>query len=182
MPRRFFRRISAEFPRDREYPWYLRPFEVLLRHPSFFAVSRRSITGAVWLGLFIGLLPLPLQTVIATLAAILFRVNLPVAVAAVFVTNPLTWVPVYIFEYQLGILMLELPREAFSIEMSWRWVLEELPRYWRPLLLGSLVTATLVASTAYVFVSVAWRLTVAARYRRRQRKLAIVDRPERQAR
>ena len=104
------------------------------------------------------------------------------AVAAVFVTNPLTWVPVYIFEYQLGILMLELPREAFSIEMSWRWVLEELPRYWRPLLLGSLVTATLVASTAYVFVSVAWRLAVAARYRRRQRKLAIVDRPERQAR
>lgn len=180
MPRRFFRRISAEFPRDREYPWYLRPFQVLLRHPTFFAVSRRSITGAVWLGLFIALLPLPAQAVLAPLAAILFRVNLPVAFAAVFVTNPVTWVPIYFFEYRLGVLILELPAQAFSIEMSWRWVLEELPRYWRPLLLGSVVTATVVASTAFVFVSVAWRLAVAARYRRRQRVLESAGRASNQ--
>ena len=182
MPRRFFRRISAEFPRDRKYPWYMRPFEVLLRHPSFFAVSRRSITGAVWLGLFIALLPLPLQSIIAVLAAISFRVNLPVAVAAVFITNPVTWVPVYFFEYRLGLLILELPPQAFSIEMSWRWVLEELPGYWRPLLLGSIVTATVVASTAYVFVSVAWRLAVAARYRRRQSRPDAAERASRQLR
>lgn len=182
MPRRFFRRISAEFPRDREYPWYLRPLEVLLRHPTFFAVSRRSVTGAVWLGLFIALLPIPAQTVLAPLAAILFRVNLPVAFAAVLLTNPVTWVPVYFFEYRLGVLILELPPQAFSIELSWRWLFEELPRYWRPLLLGSVVTATVVASTAYVFVSVAWRMAVTARYRRRRRKAGTAERPGRQVR
>jgi len=182
MPRRFFRRISAEFPRDREHPWYLRPFEVVLRHPTFFAVSRRSVTGAIWLGLFIALLPLPAQSVLAPLAAILFRVNLPVAFAAVFITNPITWVPIYWFEYQLGVLILELPPEPFSIDTSWRWVIEDLPRYWRPLLLGSVVTATVVASTAYVFVSVAWRMAVAARYRRRQRASAPAGRASRQTR
>lgn len=182
MPRRFFRRISAEFPRDREHPWYLRPFEVVLRHPTFFAVSRRSVTGAIWLGLFIALLPLPAQSVLAPLAAILFRVNLPVAFAAVFITNPVTWVPIYWFEYQLGVLILELPPQPFSIGMSWRWVIEDLPRYWRPLLLGSVVTATVVASTVYVFVSVAWRMAVAARYRRRQRVSDRARRASRQTR
>lgn len=178
MPRRFFRRISQEFPREKEYPWYLRPFQVLLRHPTFFAVSRRSVAGAAWLGLFVALLPIPAQTVLAPLAAILFRVNLPVAFAAVLITNPITWVPIYFFEYRLGLLILDLPPQAFDIELSWRWVVDDLPRYWRPLFLGSLVTATVVASTAYVFVSVAWRLAVNARYRRRQRR----ERKDRQLR
>ena len=169
MPRRFFRRISAGFPRDREYPWYLRPFDVLLRHPTFFSVSRRSIVGAIWIGLFLGLLPLPAQTIVAALAALIFRVNLPVTVAAVWVTNPLTWVPIYFFEYQLGALILELPPQPFSIDLSWQWLLEDLGRHWRPLLLGSIVTATVVASTAYVIVSVVWRVTVNVRRNRRRR-------------
>ena len=126
MPRRFFRRISAEFPREDKYPWYLKPFQVLLRHPTFFAVSRRSVAGAVWLGLFIALLPIPAQTIVAPLAAILFRVNLPIAFAAVWITNPVTWVPVYFFEYRLGSLILDLPPQPFDIELSWRWVLDDL--------------------------------------------------------
>lgn len=170
MPRRFFRRISAEFPQEDKYPWYLRPFQVLLRHPTFFSVSRRSVAGALWLGLFIALLPIPAQTILAPLAAILFRVNLPIAFAAVWITNPITWVPVYFFEYRLGLLILDLAAEPFTIELSWRWIMEDLPRYWRALFLGSLVTATVVASTAYVFLSVAWRVAVNVRYRRRQRR------------
>ena len=182
MPRRFFRRISAEFLREKDYPWYLRPFEVMLRHPTFFAVSRRSVAGAAWLGLFIALLPIPAQTVVAPLAALLFRVNVPVAFAAVWITNPITWVPVYFFEYRLGLLILDLPPQAFNIELSWRWVLDDLPRYWRPLFLGSLVTATVVASTAYVFVSVGWRLAVNAKYRRRQRRQRSTTRASSQLR
>lgn len=146
----------------------LRPFKAMLAHPTFFSVSRRSIAGAAWAGLFIALLPLPGQTVIAALVALVLRVNLPIAVLSVWLTNPLTMLPIFYWEYRLGSLILELPLKPFSIELSWAWLAAELQDMWRPLLLGAFITATVVASTAYVLINLTWRLVVTARYRRRR--------------
>lgn len=38
---------------------------------------------------------------------------------------------------------------------------------WKPLLMGSFISATIIASLIYVAVSVTWRLIVAYRYKRR---------------
>ena len=168
MPRRFFRRVSAGYLRNREYPWYLRPFEALLRHPTFFSVSRRSVAGAIWVGLFVALLPLPGQTIFAPLIALVLRVNLPIAAIGVWFTNPVTMLPIFYFEYRLGALILNRPLQEFTLEISWRWFRDGVADVWQPLLLGSFVTATVVAATAYVVISVIWRLVVAARYRRRR--------------
>jgi len=168
MPRRFFRRFSAGYlPKEHERPWYLRPFRALLAHPQFFAVDRRSVAGALWVGLLVGLLPLPAQTVIAVLMAMLLRVNLPIAGITVWVTNPFTMGPIFYTEYRLGALILELPLQPFNIELSWEWLSSQLLAYWKPLLLGSFITAAIVASLVYVFVSVLWRMLVAYRYKRR---------------
>ena len=78
MPRRFFRRVSGGYLRN-EHPWVLHPFRTLITHPTFFSVGRRSVAGAIWLGVFIALLPVPGQTLIALLAALLLRINLPLA-------------------------------------------------------------------------------------------------------
>lgn len=172
MPRRFFRRISAGFRREQGYPWYLQPFRALLTHPTFFSVSRRSVSGAIWVGLFLGLLPLPAQTAIAVLAALLLRVNLAIAGVSVWITNPVTMLPIYYAEYRLGALILDIPVQGFGMNISWAWFAEELGTRWQPLLLGSFVTATVVASTAYVAISVIWRTVVTLRYRRRRRALA----------
>lgn len=148
----------------------MRPFEMLLQHPTFFAVNRRSISGAIWLGVFLALLPIPGQTALALLGAVLFRINIPVTIVAVWLTNPLTMVPIFYFEYRFGLFLLDMPLQPFAIDLSWQWLVEEFQSYSRPLLLGSLVMATLLASTAYVLVSVSWRMVVAARYRRRKER------------
>ncbi len=166
MPRRFFRRVSSGYLR-KERAWYLRPFDVLLAHPTFLSVSRRSIAGAIWVGLFIALLPLPGQTVIALLTALLLRVNVPVAAATTWVTNPVTMVPVFYWEYGLGRLLLDLPPGNFTIELSWDWVTSGFLTIWKPLLLGCFISATVIASIGYVAVSVTWRIIIAARYRTR---------------
>lgn len=166
MPRRFFRRVSTGYL-DKDQPGYLRPFRGILSHPTFFAVNRRSIAGGVWLGVLIGLIPLPAQTVVAIVAAIIMRVNLPLAALCVWVTNPVTLFPIYYFEYQLGTLLLGMPRSPFSIELSLDWLATELVTYWRPLMLGSLITATVVASLCYLTVSLAWRGIVSYRFKRR---------------
>ncbi|MAF83530.1 MAG: hypothetical protein CL797_05445 [Chromatiales bacterium] len=166
MPRRFFRRVSSGYLR-KEQPWYLRPFDMLSAHPTFLSVNRRSVAGAIWIGLFIGLLPLPGQTIIAILAALMLRVNMPIAAVTPLITNPLTMGPIFYWEYGLGRLILDIPPRNFAIELSWDWVTTGFIAIWKPLLLGCFITATIVASIGYLAVSVTWRLIVAARYRRR---------------
>jgi uncharacterized protein (DUF2062 family) len=139
----------------------------MLAHPTFFSVSRRSVAGGIWIGVFIALIPLPGQTLIALLAAMALRVNLPVAGIATWITNPITMVPFFYWEYGLGTLILDLPIEDFDIDLSLHWVTSGFLNIWKPLLLGSFISATIVASLAYVVVSVTWRLIVAYRYKRR---------------
>ncbi|MFQ5633890.1 MAG: DUF2062 domain-containing protein [Gammaproteobacteria bacterium] len=169
MPRRFFRRVSRSYLR-KERPWYLKPFDALFAHPTFLSVSRRSVTGGLWIGLFVGLLPIPGQTALALLLALLLRVNVAIAAVTTLVTNPLTMGPIFYSAYGLGRLILDIPPQPFQIDLSWDWVSTHFIEIGKPLLLGSFITATVVASTCYVLVSVVWRLTVAARFRRRHQQ------------
>jgi uncharacterized protein (DUF2062 family) len=139
----------------------------MLAHPTFFSVSRRSVAGAIWIGVFIALIPLPGQTLIALLAAMALRVNLPVAGITTWITNPITMVPFFYWEYGLGTLILDLPIENIDIDLSLHWVTSGFLNIWKPLLLGSFIAATIVASLTYVVISVTWRLIVAYRYKRR---------------
>ena len=100
MTRKFFRRLSAPYRgNQRNAPWYLRPFQALLAHPVYFSINRRSITGAVALGLFVCVFPFIGHTPVVVVAALLLRVNLPVAVLATWVANPLTYGPIFYGEY-----------------------------------------------------------------------------------
>ncbi len=55
------------------------------------------------LGLAVAMLPpAPIQTLLATTLAILCRANIPLAVAAVWVSNPLTWLPLLHLQENLG--------------------------------------------------------------------------------
>lgn len=166
MPRRFFRRVSSGYL-EKPHPWFLRPFRAILAHPTFFSVSRRSVAGGLWLGLFIGLVPVPAQTLIALMIAIVMRVNLAIAGLTVWITNPLTMFPIYYTEYRLGTLILDIPQKPFTIDLSWEWLTTSLVTYWKPLMIGSLITATVFASLSYVAVSVTWRGVVWYRFKRR---------------
>ena len=55
------------------------------------------------MGLFIAFMPIPGHMIVAIMAALLLRVNIPVAAMAVWVTNPLTVVPIFYLAYRLGV-------------------------------------------------------------------------------
>jgi uncharacterized protein (DUF2062 family) len=118
-------------------------------------------------GLFIALLPFPGQTLIALVAALMLRVNAPIAAITTWITNPVTMAPLFYWEYTLGRLILDLPPRNPAIERSWEWVTSGFLAIWKPLLLGCFISATVIASLGYVSVSVTWRIIVAARYRAR---------------
>lgn len=170
MPRRFFRRVSSGYLRNQR-PWYLKPFDALTAHPTYFVPTRRAVAGGIWTGLFVALLPIPAQTIVALLVALVLRVNLPVAAIATWVTNPVTIVPIFYWEYALGTVILQIPPQPFNIELSWEWVTHEFVALWKPLLLGSFIIATLVSSAVYVAISVVWRWMVSYRFKRRHSRL-----------
>lgn len=170
MPRQFFTRLSKRFDRNRPPPWYLKPFNFLLTHPVYFSAGRRSVSGGLALGLLVGLLPIPGQTALAVLGALVTRVNLPLAAVAVWITNPVTFVPIFYLEYRIGAALLNIPVEALPAQADFQWMTAELAARLQPLLFGSLLVATSVASIAYVTISAVWHISTRQRYRERHRK------------
>lgn len=169
MPRKFFRRVSMQYPRKDAHA-YLGRFQKLLHHPTYFAANRRSVTGGLWVGIFVGLLPIPGQIITAVISALVLRVNLPIAVISVWISNPLTFLPIYYFEYRLGAMILNVPVQDISIELSWQWLTNGLMLIWKPFLLGAFVSATVGATLAYVALNLLWRWSTIARYKKRRAK------------
>ncbi len=169
MTRKFFRRLSAPYRGNQEdAAWYLRPFRALLAHPVYFSINRRSITGGLVLGLFVGVLPFLGHTPVVVLAALLLRVNLPVAVLSTWIANPFTYGPIFYGEYMLGSFLMRLPPTVPTLGLPWRELALALAETWRPLWLGAVVAGLTLAGAAYLLSNAAWRLMTQRRLRHRE--------------
>lgn len=136
-----------------------------LYHPTLWHLNRRSVAGALGFGIFIACLPCLGQPLMAAAAALWLRINLPVAVFTVFVTNPLTMAPVFYFNYWIGTWMLGIPYHPVDFELSFDWLLQQGGALWLPLLLGCLTIGTLAGIGVYTAVNLGWRLYVLRRRR-----------------
>lgn len=74
-----------------------------LFHHHIWVIDKRAIAGGLSLGLFVAFTPtIPFQMLLCATGAILLRVNLSAALAACWVTNPLTALPIYLCARRLG--------------------------------------------------------------------------------
>ena len=138
----------------------------------YFALNRRSVTGALAIGLFISLLPIPGHTPLAVLVALLVGVNLGVAALAAWINTPFTLLPVFYAEYRLGALLLGQPPQPWPDTVSVDWLQAQLALLWRPLFLGAGVIATVTTVLVYASVNAVWRWSAARRLRRRRARTA----------
>jgi hypothetical protein len=107
---------------------------------------------------------------IAAALAILFRVNLPIAFMAVWISNPLTFAPIFFFAYQVGAWILQMPVSQSEFTMSWEWFSTEFLTIWQPFLLGCLICGIIAALLGILFVRIGWRLVVIRSWLRRRAK------------
>jgi uncharacterized protein (DUF2062 family) len=159
---------------------FIAPFARWLRHPNLWHLNRRSVPGAVAIGLFCGLIPGPLQMLTALGLAVPLRKNLPVALLATFYTNPFTIVPLYLLGYQLGAFLLGTDQRAGPApawEMNWRdWggsldaLLHWAASLGKPLAVGLVVLALTLAAVGYFGTRIGWRLYVVLAWRARKRR------------
>lgn len=108
-------------------------------------------------------IPVPFQTVLAAAGAVLFRVNLPVSVALVFITNPLTMPPMFYFCYKVGALLLGIPAQKFNFELSLDWLANGMLLIWKPFILGVSLVAVVSSAVAYYGTLLLWRLHIIQR-------------------
>ena len=101
MPKKFLQRLMPDHRTIREHR-HLRFLGTLLHDPNLWHLNRRSASGAFAVGLFVAWVPVPFQMLLGAIGAILFRVNLPLSAALVWVSNPLTMPPLFYFAYLVG--------------------------------------------------------------------------------
>jgi uncharacterized protein (DUF2062 family) len=76
--------------------------ERLFSH-QIWQITRCDVANGISLGLFIGLTPtIPFHMFLSAIAAVMLRVNLFAAVAACWITNPLTAPPIYLAAHWVG--------------------------------------------------------------------------------
>ena len=171
MPRKFIRRYLPHHDSIRGHR-HLSWLGTLLHDPNLWHLNRRSVSGAFAVGLFCAFIPVPFQMVIAALIAIPARVNLPISVVLVWLTNPLTMGPIFFFAYKVGTWILGATIHPTATEnLSIEWVMHELRVIWKPFLLGSFVCGSISALLGYVGMRLVWRLHLVRRWKARRAAL-----------
>ncbi|HSG21773.1 MAG TPA: DUF2062 domain-containing protein [Azonexus sp.] len=173
--RRFLKKYLPDHETIHRNRW-LRPFASSLLHPRLWHLNRHSAAGAMAAGLFCGLIPGPLQMICAAICALLFRVNLPLALLVTLYTNPVTLVPLYLAAYQIGRLIIGesngfVTPPEFSITNFVGWT--EAMQAWmftvaKPLGIGLIILAAGLAVIGYFATKAAWRYYLIAAWRRRK--------------
>lgn len=171
MPRKLIKRL-------------LPPKETLARHrhlrllgdwihdSNLWHLNRDSTSLAMFVGIFVAFLPIPMQMPVAAMGALLFRCNLPLSVALVWITNPLTIPPMFYGAYKLGAVLLNIEPRALQPALSLVWLTQEIATIWKPLLLGSLVCGTVFGAIGFGSIRLIWRIAVVRRWRQRARDRA----------
>ena len=112
----------------------------------------------------------------AAICALIFRVNLPLAMAVTLYTNPLTIVPLYLLSYQIGRLItgdngtFSAPPEIVDFNfIQWtQAMLEWMLNVGKPLAIGLPTLAAGLAIIGYFATKAAWRFYLIKSWRQRQ--------------
>ncbi len=141
-----------------------------LHEPNLWHLNRRSVSKALAVGLFCAWIPTPGQMAIAAIAAFYFRANLPISVALVWITNPLTMPPMFYFAYLVGLLALGQNTPDSDFEFTVDNILASLGDIGGPFLFGCLILGILSSVLGYFGMQLFWRTVVIKRWNARKHR------------
>lgn len=167
MPKKFIKRYMPAPEKIRRQK-SLKIFGNLLYNPNLWSLNRRSAAGAFAVGLFVCFIPLPSQMLIACAAAIAFGVNLPLSIALVWISNPITMPFMFYLAYKIGALILHTPDLQFHFELSWAFLHSQLSTIGPPLIVGCLICGSVLALCGYIGINSLWRYSVVRSWQKRK--------------
>ena len=166
MPRNFLKQFFNKKFLEEDKSFSI--FGELIHDQNLWHMRRRSVAGACAIGLFCAFLPIPFQMLIAAGLAIIFRCNLPISIALVWVTNPITIPPLFFLAYKVGTFLTGSNLGPFEFELTFNWLFTELRERWKPFLVGCLFTGTVAGLFGFIVARVLWRIRVVSFWNKRK--------------
>lgn len=167
MPKKIIQRFLPSHDHVRKNK-YLQFMGDVLHDPNLFHLNRRSAAGAFAVGLFCAFMPIPFQMVLAAVLAAFVRVNMPLSIMIVWVTNPITMPPIFFTAYKVGSWVLAEPVKEFSFELSWEWLAHAIEYLGPPFFLGCLICGAVAGFIGYMVIRILWRRMVIRSWKKRQ--------------
>ncbi len=153
MIRQFFKKITKNSSRFNEF------LEKYNLPKPYFATTRKAVTRGILVGLFWGFIPMPMQMGGVILTTPLFTFNVPIALATVWLSNPITYPPLWYLEYLTGNLI--LGKEGIdNIELSMHWFQTHWDDIVVPLYVGAAFYSTVVSFLIYLLLNWLWKRSV----------------------
>ncbi len=126
---------------------------------QYFAKTRKAVTKGVLVGLFWGFIPMPMQMAGVIATTPFFRFNVPIGLATVWLSNPITYPPLWYLEYKTGNLL--LGRKGLdNIELTMSWFQNNWDNIVVPLYVGTALYSTVVSYLIYLLLNWLWKHSV----------------------
>ena len=137
--------------------------------PEFLLTNRKSVSRAVAIGIFVALIPMPMQMLLIIFLLPIFRFNAPIGLAMVWLSNPFSMPIMYYIEYLTGNFLLGYP-PVEKIDISLKWFENNLDNILVPLYTGTLFYAIIISSITFYAINHLWFHSVHKEKKRRRKK------------
>ena len=169
MPKKLIKRLMPDHQTIKDNK-HLKIFGDLLHNPHLWHMNRHSVAKAFAVGLFFAFIPVPFQMILAAGTAILVHSNLPLSIALVWITNPLTMPAIFYSCYIVGAWVINSPAKEFTFEANWQWVVDSLATLGPAFLLGCGVLAVIFSILGYIGIQSLWRYSVIKAWQQRKKR------------
>ncbi len=167
-PKELFERFMPDIDKIQANK-YLQILGPSLLDPALWFLNRHSVAKAYLVGLICAFIPVPFQMVLAATGAIFMRANLPISVALVWLTNPLTMPPMFYMAYKVGAWVAGVPEQEFAFELSVEWLMNGMANSWQPFLLGCGIIGISAGLIGFCAIHLIWRGMVSWKWHTRRK-------------
>lgn len=122
---------------------------------EYLSINRKSISKGVFIGLFLGFIPMPMQMLAVLSITPFIKFNVPIAISMVWLSNPITMPFMYYMEYQTGNFL--LGNESLSnIELTLDWFSNNWDKIIMPLYIGTIPYSIGISGMIYFIINKLW--------------------------
>ncbi|WP_157966587.1 DUF2062 domain-containing protein [Fastidiosibacter lacustris] len=110
-----------------------------MHHNFLWHFDRNSVTKACIVGGFMCMMPIPFQMVPAAILALTLRANLIITIALVWISNPITMLPMMYGAYLFGCFMMGQTALFYEDNFAWHHIITNIHAIFVPLILGCII-------------------------------------------
>ena len=127
--------------------------------PAMLGINRRSVSRAIFFGVFIALMPIPFQSVLVIGLSFFLKFNVLIAFSLIWLTNPVTMPFILYIQYEIGSFILQTENIS-DIELTYSWMQDNLEKVFSPLYFGALLMGVICSFLLSYSVDRLWVYSV----------------------